>query len=333
MILVPLLVLVLLVAGALGVVRLATGGGGDEHGTRWLGAALAVGGVVAVLVVGLAALLLMRGARAPIDDDDEPAAEPRAAVGVESSKEHGIVADVELRAAFEVSLDVPPVLTVDAPGDAVVVRGSGFPPNSTGTVRTCTPTCTNAFPVRFDDEGTAVVQYVLDAAATRPCREGDVCTIELESVDVHAAAPLLVGRHPPAPPSVHVSRLRGLHAGDRVEVTVNGAADRPLDVVACPASATSAVDCPSRAALGALLTVPRGTGKIVVVDRRAGAAIAPAMTVLLAPRPGPRYSAARVAGGMFVALALATIAVRLVRSTDWHPEREAEVPAFDRKRL
>ena len=247
-ILVPLVVLLLV--AALFVAGGSTLGGGDRFFRSGTGLPLAVIGMVAATVVGIAvAGLFLVGARGVGDDGSSDRDAPRS--GVETVGD-GKAADDNARDEKPAGQPAEPVLAgagpdvsvsagtmsarpVDRLADGAVLRvtASGFEPGSAGEVAQCVVTrdgarsCVNRFPVQFDGRGVARFQYLLSDRVRPAGRCGATdppCILVVSDRVGGVQASTLTVFHDPAPLTgrVTVGPRSGLSKGDVVTVRASG---------------------------------------------------------------------------------------------------------------
>jgi hypothetical protein len=336
------------------------GSGDDRTRGPWRGITAGMAAVsvaVALLVVlALSAIVGLRSGGAFGTDDgggDDDSVRRRAApvVAPAAVTPTTIVPPVAPVVAVHVvagrhALAPPPVLDRVVDGDVVDVTASGFFADATGEVMVCRPegaharssTCGRGYPVRTDGRGRARFQYQLLHVAA--CGRDDGCTLVVDVDEVQGVARLVVGDEGPVP--ARVAAASSSRGRDTVEVDVTGAVPgHTAAVLQCPARATATTAC-HRAGRPMLVrpdgtahtTVPLApsTRRLVVVDGT-GIVVAPPVTLRALRSPIVHYDPARVAAGILLAIALAALAIALVRATDWRPPAEAATPDLDQVSL
>lgn len=276
------------------------------------------------------------------------------------------VATATLDVAWEPATEIEVPLVIDrlTPETLLTVRATGFEPDTTGTVRQCVEAagrpCGSAVPVRFDEHGAAIFQFLVsDRIGAAPgtgerCRLGEArCSIELRvgsrSRDIDT---VFVDAAPP-PGRLEVAPSRDLRSGDTVALT---AGDFPpgseMDVTVCAGSATSGPRCGAPAPVVTLAVGPDGAGetdmvldvaavgdervecgrqtvcRIVVISSDPAVRALP-VTLHFESGTGATYSLSRIATGLAVAAALLLVACWLVVTLDWRPPREAGAAPID----
>ena len=354
MIFVPILVL-LVVAGAAALVRLALRADHEPDrdpaeegvlGTRSIGPLGIVGiAIGALIVLSMVVPMLGVGLRRGMGDEEveqpgepsTPAEEANVPAVRREPPRDTIQVDIHVAGTDSFSLTPRSVVGNIATGDVVVVRATGFPADTTGDIDLCVrDDCRSRFPVRFDSDGVALIQYELDVGGSSCQIVGD-CRLVIRAHDVRGTAEVLAGPPPPSP-TARVVAGAAVRPDDPITVEVAGAGPE-VDILLCPVDAASRTDCKARAparsrtpgmpAIAQFDRAPAGAGIALVVDRASGAVLSEPARFHLAARAGPRYSAARLAAGFAVALAALAIATVLIRRTDWTEPNEASTPAFD----
>ena len=182
LIVLALIVVVAVAAGVLGVARI-----GRDVGVPPV---VLVGAAIVGLLVLLSAAFGFRGIGASDDDSPTDASAPPSTRGSEPTPvanlpesrietAPGDLPVVGVRAA-DPDRFAPETLADNLPRDSVVrVRATGFEPFETGWVEQCVtelgrlPSCAGGFPVQFDEDGEAELQYQLHGTfAPGGCRSG-----------------------------------------------------------------------------------------------------------------------------------------------------------------
>ena len=249
---------------------------------------------------------------------------------------------------------------VDGLPDATVLRvtASGFVADTTGEAAQCTATgagqeaCRDRFPVRFDERGTARFQFLVLADR---CQQGAQCLLWVRGEDDRRVAiPLVFGARAPEAATLTVVPHGGLEDGQTVQVSVAGLSPRSrLEVVQCVAPGLPVAErCDELRPVKPLVVGDDGRGSTSVAvsagdvgtgrhpcRRGSGCGIgvvSDGALVRAAPVPvdfsagaSASYNAKRVALGLTAAVALLSLAVWLIRTTDWREPTEAATPAMD----
>jgi hypothetical protein len=361
--------LVLLVLGALAAAGISALGGSDRFLARGTGLPLAVlGAAGAGLVVVVLAALGLFGVRGGPGEGSAHQETPSTAPADQTSGEAGApvtAGPVAVEAGPDVVLSAGAIAArpLDRlPGKAVLrLTATGFEPATSGQVAQCLATlegfrsCANPFPVQFDGNGAARVQYLITdrVQATGACGASDPpCVVVVSDGDGAVRASVLTVFGDPAPPAgrVTVEPRSGLSGDDIVTVRASGfPPDRPLVAAQCPATA-AAGGCdgsiagrtgPDGAAVLQLVVrsgdrngFSCGAGSPCAITVVAGAAVPPVATPLsFAAGPTARYEPRRLAAGLGLALLLLVLSAWVVRATDWRGPAEAATPEMDRSVL
>lgn len=244
------------------------------------------------------------------------------------------------------------------------ITATGFDPNATGLVEQCTVAgCANSFPVLFDANGTARLQYLVGdafAAAFDPpstCRAGaPPCAVRVHGQE--RSAFLTTVFRDAAPPARRVAvapSARGLSEGEQVRVAVEGfTPGEPVQAMLCAAPDTSGstrcgapgpvspftigADGAGRTVLviregrvgSAGASCGRGTTCAIVVTQAGSSVPAPVVPIAFAAGPAARYDPFRSITGLAAAVVLLVLAFFVARSTDWRKPTEADTPELDR---
>lgn len=249
---------------------------------------------------------------------------------------------------------VPPRRGDLADGDVLDVDASGFEPDATGVVRQCeraaAASCRNAYPVRFDNAGTARFQYRVADEIDGPCRR---CSVEVAAGDKIATIDVWFHQPAPAVGLLTVTPNVEIESGDVLEVEVRSfppGADGEVVLCAAPAiegtERCGVVGEPTPLRVGAdgvgraeFVVVSGEVGRARVECGRGstcavavlidGVAVASARPIEFAEPAGAEYQPARLIGGLVAAAALLLIAFVLSRRTDWTPVGEVAAPEID----
>lgn len=250
-----------------------------------------------------------------------------------------------------------------APETVLTIYAFGFDLDTTGSVQQCLQAqerrCRNRLPVRFDESGTATIQYlVTDEVArsvdeTERCRlGGSRCTIEITSDHrTTVVESVFVDKLPP-PGRLDVSPTDNLQLGDKVTVKASGlpagaavrvmvcadpsinsrcGAPGPVDELTVGPDGTADTEMTLRAGAVGTDRVACGrqvTCRLVATSDQLGVR-APPVLLSFNKITGADYVAGRVIIGLAVALALLVYAGWLLRSTSWAAPAEADSSAID----
>jgi hypothetical protein len=221
----------------------------------------------------------------------------------------------------------PPVRLRSAPevGDVVEVLGSSFLAHATGVIAQCDGlwgrSCRNVFPVETDGAGRVRALYRIG-----PTAGADTLVVE---VDLARGGAVLDGRPPPAvrASAAGVVRITGLAPGEPVTAALCEPGADTLE--RCRGSRGTTADGSGRATTD--LPDLRGREAVVVVDAT-GTPLVERVAVVTRSTGGDRdadvevdLDRRRLVVGLALAALLATVAVVLVRATDWRAPAEAEV--------
>lgn len=263
-------------------------------------------------------------------------------------------------AAWDETEFVDAAEVVDGLADATVLRvtATGFVADTTGEAAQCTldragrEACRGRFPVRFDETGTARVQYLVSADR---CEHGAQCLLWVRGPgERRVAVPLVFGARAPAPATLTVVPHGGLEEGQTVRVLVAGLPPRArLEVVQCvPPGVPVSERCEaSRRAMPLVVGADgRGSTSFAVTAGEVGTGRDPCrrgspcgiglvgdgalvraafVPVGFSGGASASYDAKRMALGVAAAVALLSLAVWLIRTTDWREPTEAATPAMD----
>jgi hypothetical protein len=258
---------------------------------------------------------------------------------------------------------LPPTVAPLAARSVLHLTITGFEPESTGVMEQCSVGgCANPFPVTFDLNGRARVQYLVrdDFASgfdtPSRCRAGEpACVVHIHSGEQFAFLSTVFRDPAPPPPSVTVEPNRDeLVDGARVTVAVTGftPGDR-VQAMFCVAPATYGSErCGTPGPVSTFTIGAGGEGRTTlgVREGRVGSegascggasqcgivvthpeSVVPEafVTVSFAEGPVAQYDLTRSIAGLSLAVVLFTLAWLLVRSTDWRKPTEADTPELD----
>jgi hypothetical protein len=152
------------------------------------------------------------------------------------------------------SIETPLTLSPDEPSDftgrepvldalptnaVLLVTAGPFEPNVTGLIEQCQlgdhVSCSNELPVRFDDDGRAVFQYLVTQPNPSACRAAAPrCIVRLRAADRTATAVVVFLDLVPEPGRITLRTPSARSAGDRITVEVAdfqpGAAYDPMRI-------------------------------------------------------------------------------------------------------
>lgn len=218
-------------------------------------------------------------------------------------------------------------------GEVVELTVQNATGHATGHVRQCVRTqerlapCWNPFPVQFDSDGAARVQYQLDA---RECPTEVGCVIAVDVDGTRTVAHTIFGAPAPPPPHVELSPPGPYVEGDLVTVVVSNVA--PLLAVGISYCDPRCADRTSVAAddLGHATTTVQVGGRCPCCGIAVLAGVTETfVTLRFAPTPTPHYHPTRLAGGLAAAAVLLILAWLIIVTTDWRPPSEAATPDLD----
>ncbi len=169
------------------------------------------------------------------------------------------------------------------PGTVLRVRVFDFEPHAEAVATQCVHRrdefeCGNTFPVQFDADGEAFVQYQVrddfhaSAVAGGRCRAGAarcILVVRDELHDTTAAIDTVFDDRPPAPGRIRVTPSTGLADGQTVTVSVGGyPAGARVHASLCAApDATGSQRCGAPGPTAPLVVGPDGTGTTTLVVR------------------------------------------------------------------
>ena len=332
--------------------------------------AVVVGSIAALVVVG--ALGLTVGVRSGGDDDAVTRRTPTSHVATTSTSaprsgahEQGVAGPTVSLAAFNGDGFAPEAIVVDELPPSAVLRmtANGFDPYDKGFVEQCAGTsCTNAFPVTFDEFGVSQFQYLLHDSVgmteTGPstCRADEPSCIVRVRTDTDVAYIATFVGDPAPPPREVITEpdLRDVEDGEAISVSVrNFLPGESVRAVLCVAPHTVGVErCGAPGPVAAFVVDSNGEGSTTIVvkrgavgteslncgrERDCGVVVqsvgsivpAPAAHIDFSSGPSASYDATRVAIGFMLALGLLAIAIYFIRTTDWRKPTEADTPELD----
>jgi hypothetical protein len=338
-------------------------------GGSWF-VAVVVGGIVALVVAGA----LLVGVRGPADGDDDAVTTPTPASHATTTStstprdgalDQGAVGPAVTLAAHNGDGFAPaPTVVDELPPSAVIrVTANGFDPYAKGVVEQCAGTsCTNAFPVTFDEFGVAQFQYLLHRAVgmteTGPstCRADEPpCIVRVRTDTSVAYLATFTSDPAPRPREVFTEPdLRDVEDGERISISVrNFLPGESLRAVICAAPHTVGVErCGAPGPVASFVVDSKGEGSATIVVKRGAVgteslhcgrerdcgvvvqsvgSVVPASAARIDFSLGPSasYDATRVVVGFLLALSLLGVAVYLIRMTDWRKPTEADTPELD----
>lgn len=294
---------------------------------------MALGGGVVIVVLLLVAMLGIGGLRSGRAAPE--AAEP--AVSTSVSEEIGDDPPASVagpRSTFDgvARLDAngsdlrpPPSIGDLAGGDLLDVEVAGFVGGTQGVIAQCpdlrATNCTNVYPVRADEGGQVRVPYRVVEGA-----DAETLVVEIDSERVGAA--LAFGER--APGLARLSADRGV-----VRIT-GGSPSARVRIARCDSDATAVSQCTAGPSMvladdgsgRAQIMGGRKAQRIVLVDHR-GVVVADPVALPGLPGPIVDHDPARLLIGFGLALALLSVVIVLIRSTDWRAPAEAATPFLD----
>ncbi|MDQ1508351.1 MAG: Neocarzinostatin family [Actinomycetota bacterium] len=243
------------------------------------------------------------------------------------------------------------------------ISATGFETSGSGYVEQCTVGgCSNLFPVLFDENGSARLQYLVDSSfgarfePSSTCRVGEPpCAVHLRGNGRSAFLTTVFGEVAALERKVTVEPgVLGLADGSRVRVSVTGFnPGERVQAMLCAAPDTRGSErCGAPGPVSSFTIGSSGAGRTTLVIREthvgsarvlcgrgatcgivvshAGSSVpAPVVTIGFAIGPAARYDATRWLTGLSVAAVLLALAVFLVRGTDWRKPTEADTPDLD----
>ena len=299
--------------------------------------ALAVAGAAAAIVaLLLVAALGLAGGRAGSDSGDTESATS----DTSASNEMGVTtlvpvtrptttarADVEL-VAGATEFEPPPVFDGLNAGDTLVVSLRGFDGGATGSIAWCdTARCRDRFPVNFDGNGSALIQYRLEIDDT-VCSGARSCRLEAEQDGVIATARIVAGTETGEAderPSVRIASASGVRTGSAVRVEASGIAQARMRVLGCARDAERRADCRLLSLRNGRVVVEKGVDRLVFIDRATQQPVVPPVDVATVG-PRPTYDPIRLAAGLGIGTALLGAAFVLLRRTAWPEPAAVHVP-------
>jgi hypothetical protein len=268
--------------------------------------ALAVAGVIVLVLVATLGLTGARSTRGHV--------EPETPTVTNAPRQSVVTPDVTLRAGAS-ELEPPPAVGGVEDGDVLVVRAVGFPESSAGTIAVCAGgRCRTPFPVNFDSEGRATVQYRVELNGSR-CTRDVGCRLDVHGDDRAAVAVLTSGAAPDRPAGRFVGSA-ALAPGQEVRLVTPGLEDDQIRVLGCGRGAELRSECRDLPVRDRRVAVPRGVERLVLIDAATALPIAPSHQVnLVGLRPS--YDSVRLVLGFLVGGVLLGAALLLGRRTDW----------------
>jgi hypothetical protein len=299
----------------------------------------------ALVVVGLGFVVV---APAPPAAAELPSEGPEVFIGATRPEDYG---------------QLPPTVARLSERSVLHLTVTGFEPDSTGVMEQCSVGgCANPFPVAFDLNGRARIQYLVrdDFASgfetPSRCRAGEpACVVHIYSGDRFTFLSTVFRDPAPPAPSVTVEPDRDeLVDGTRVRVSVAGftPGDR-VQAMFCVALATyGSARCGAPGPVSAFTIGAGGEGRTTLAVREGrvgseGASCGGAsqcgivvthpksavpeafVAVSFAEGPAAQYDLTRSLAGLSLAAALIALASLLVRRTDWRKPTEADTPDLD----
>ncbi len=256
--------------------------------------------------------------------------------------------------------------TVDRLAARSVLRivAVGFEPNTTGTVEQCSADgCANPFPVTFDIDGTARLEYLVNDSFARgfdrptTCRADEQpCVVHVHSDKGSAFLRTVFRDATPAPRRVSLRPNAGRIANNApVLVAVTGfVPGERVEAMLCAAPASfGSKHCGAPGPVAPFTIEADGTGRVAMKistghvgtggascgrSARCSVVVSPprasipgaVLPITFAAGPGARYDGRRLLAGLSVAVLLAALAIVITRTTDWRKPTEADTPELDR---
>jgi hypothetical protein len=332
---------VILVAVVGGAIALAAAS--DRRG-RVVMVVAVIGGVLVVLTAPLG--LVLGDIRNDHDrDDSSPAtttvSEPTTTTMVlaDAPAPPTRDADVTLSAVPDGSAPTPsPVVSLPRGRTTALVKVAGVGRDVSGRMYACrSGECFEAVPVRSDSTGVAHAVLPLDPALARCATAADGCVLVIDTGRRTIAR--IASRDAARGPRLDVEPTSGVRAGDEVRVALEAfPRDASVAVAQCGPVRNGEPGC---SAHGLVLTTDgdgrattqltisggrgdradggcrRGTRCYIVVRSGDGLVLATSSQLRLAATATADYDGARVAGGLALAALLGSVAVLLLRTTNW----------------
>jgi hypothetical protein len=257
-----------------------------------------------------------------------------------------------------------PVVAKLAHESVLRISAIGYDTFATGSVVQCTlNSCTNSFPVTFDETGAARFQYLVrdaittEGGAVSTCRSHEPpCVVRLRTETHTSFVTTIFGDVAATPRQVTVTpSARDLVQEASVTVTAQGfPPGHRVHAKLCVAPDTAGTArCGSPSPVAPFTIGADGTGRTALVIRGAnvgseGAACgrdapcgvvvqeessevpAPVVPVFFAAGASARYDALQLAIGVALAFVLLAVSFFLVHRTDWRKPTEADTPELDR---
>jgi hypothetical protein len=243
------------------------------------------------------------------------------------------------------------------------ISATGFETSGSGYVEQCSVGgCSNLFPVLFDQNGSARLQYLVGSSfgarfePSSTCGAGEPpCAVHLRGNGHSAFITTVFGNaaavqrqvtvEPGALGLVDGTRVRisvtGFNPGDHVQAMLCAAPDSrgsercgapgPVSSFTIGAGGAGRTELEIRAGRvgsdGA--TCGRGAKCGIVVSEAKSSVPAPVVEIAFAIGPGAAYDATRTLVGLGIAIVLILLAIFWVRGTDWRKPTEADTPDLD----
>jgi hypothetical protein len=340
------------------------------------GALLAFAGV-ALLVVLLGALVIGIGGRGSGDAENGSRPSTTSTSTTSGSTTRGVAPsrsvvrdategpEVRLDAIDRDTFGAGVPVVAKLPHESVLrVSAIGYDPYAPGAVEQCTlNSCTNSFPVTFDETGAARFQYLVRDAITTAggavstCRAHEPpCVVHLRTETDTAFLTTVFGDLAATPRQVTVTpSARDLVEEAAVTVTAQGfPPGHRVHAKLCVAPDTAGTArCGSPSPVAPFTIGADGTGRTalvirganvgsdgaacgrdapcgVVVQEESSAVPAPVVPVTFTAGATAHYDSVRLAIGVALAFMLLAVSFFLVHRTDWRKPTEADTPDLDR---
>jgi hypothetical protein len=243
------------------------------------------------------------------------------------------------------------------------ISATGFETSGSGYVEQCSVGgCSNLFPVLFDENGSARLEYVVGSSfgsrfePASTCGAGEPpCAVHLRGNGRSAFVTTVFGNaaavqrqvtvEPGALGLVDGTRVRisviGFNPGEHVQAMLCAAPDTrgsercgapgPVSAFTIGASGAGRTELEIRAGrVGSdRATCGRGAKCGIVVSQAKSSVPGPVVEIAFAIGPGAGYDATRTLAGLGLAIALIALAIFWVRGTDWRKPTEADTPDLD----
>ena len=272
--------------------------------------------------------------------------------------------EVHVQASAGDAFASPSPLVDRLPSRSVLrISATGFETSGSGYVEQCTVGgCSNLFPVLFDENGSARLQYLVGSSfgarfePASTCRAGQPpCAVHLRGNGRSAFLTTVFGDAAAVQRQVTVEPgALGLVDGARVRISVTGFnPGEHVQAMLCAAPDTRGSErCGAPGPVSSFTIGSGGAGRTTFVIREthvgsarvlcgrgaecgivvshAGSSVpAPVVPIAFAVGPAARYDATRWLTGLSLAAVLLAFAVFLVRGTDWRKPTEADTPDLD----